>query len=94
MLKTVLKASVIRRSFASSSYPYGMHFHVSPIHKTLGTTFGAIMWFWIFYRFKNDGKVLLGLEHPWEHHHEEEQGHSGIYSYEKTTIGERPSLKV
>lgn len=42
---------------------YGAHF------------FGGLMYFWILYRLKNDYKVFLGLEHPWdahEHHDEHE----------------------
>ncbi|KAM0790762.1 hypothetical protein ACM66B_004612 [Microbotryomycetes sp. NB124-2] len=28
---------------------------------------GASMWFFIFYRARQDGAVLLGLKHPWDH---------------------------
>ncbi|ODV96874.1 hypothetical protein PACTADRAFT_1461 [Pachysolen tannophilus NRRL Y-2460] len=28
---------------------------------------GATMWFWIFYRAKQDYKIWFGLKHPWEH---------------------------
>ena len=41
--------------------------HESEIHKKLGIGFGAVCWFWIFYRAKEDGAVVLGLKHPWEH---------------------------
>ncbi|KAK4050773.1 hypothetical protein OIV83_003194 [Microbotryomycetes sp. JL201] len=27
----------------------------------------ASMWFFIFYRARQDGAVLLGLKHPWDH---------------------------
>lgn len=33
------------------------------IAKTLGFT----MWFWIFYRIKQDGPVMFGFKKPWEH---------------------------
>ena len=36
---------------------------------------GGLMWFWILYRFSNDYKVFLGLEHPWDGHHGDEHGH-------------------
>ena len=35
----------------------------------LGEAFGTLAWLWIFYRFSQDGKVLLGYEHPWDHGH-------------------------
>ena len=35
----------------------------------LGEAFGTLTWLWVFYRFSQDGRVLLGLEHPWEHGH-------------------------
>jgi hypothetical protein len=35
----------------------------------LGEAFGTVAWLWIFYRFSQDGKVLLGYEHPWDHGH-------------------------
>ncbi|CAH2448636.1 Hypothetical protein PP7435_CHR2-2540 [Komagataella phaffii CBS 7435] len=28
---------------------------------------GGLMWFWIFYRAKQDYPVWFGLKHPWEH---------------------------
>ena len=33
----------------------------------MGEVFGTIAWLWVFWRFKQDGKVLLGMEHPWDH---------------------------
>jgi hypothetical protein len=41
-------------------------------HRAAATGLGATMWFWLFYRFKQDGRTLLGLEYPWEAH-----GHGG-----------------
>ena len=43
-------------------YPFGMYFHVEPHHKFLGTAFGTMLWLWIFWRAKNDGKALLVRE--------------------------------
>lgn len=37
--------------------------------ENLGEFFGTVAWLWIFYRFSQDGKVLLGYEHPWDHGH-------------------------
>ncbi|KAJ1624567.1 hypothetical protein T492DRAFT_911622, partial [Pavlovales sp. CCMP2436] len=28
---------------------------------------GCVMWLWIFYRSKHDGKSFLGLEHHYDH---------------------------
>ncbi|KFH46308.1 NADH dehydrogenase [ubiquinone] 1 beta subcomplex subunit-like protein [Hapsidospora chrysogenum ATCC 11550] len=25
------------------------------------------MWFWLMYRAKKDGPVLMGWKHPWDH---------------------------
>ncbi|KAF0902165.1 hypothetical protein E2562_014413 [Oryza meyeriana var. granulata] len=31
--------------------------------------------FWVFYRAKQDGAVLLGLRHPWDGHDDHSHGH-------------------
>jgi hypothetical protein len=43
-------------------------------HKALGTGFGAVMWFWVFYRFYHDGDTLIyghapHFEHDDDDHH-------------------------
>lgn len=53
-----------RRGMASHSshgkeYPFGMHFHVSPVHKNLGIAYGTMLWLWVFWRAKQDGRVVL-----------------------------------
>lgn len=50
------------KSSDASKYPMGIHFHSSSVHKYLGQGFGAMMWLWIFYRAKEDGKVLLVIK--------------------------------
>ncbi|KAG2210591.1 uncharacterized protein EV154DRAFT_414145 [Mucor mucedo] len=37
-------------------------------HRFVGKALGATMWFWMMYRAKQDGPVLLGWRHPWDHH--------------------------
>ncbi|KAI5294118.1 hypothetical protein KEM52_004678, partial [Ascosphaera acerosa] len=37
------------------------------IYRFVGTALGASMWFWLFYRAKKEGAVLLGQKHPWDH---------------------------
>ncbi|KAF9793241.1 hypothetical protein BJ322DRAFT_1033608 [Thelephora terrestris] len=47
-------------------------------HQFLAKALGATMWFFIFYRARQDGAKLLGLSHPWEAHghgHHDEHGH-------------------
>ncbi len=40
--------------------------HVRPIHRRLAQGFGAIAWFWLMYRFREDGPVMFGLrDQPW-----------------------------
>ncbi|GJP55012.1 hypothetical protein CLOM_g14005 [Closterium sp. NIES-68] len=46
-------------------------------HKVVGTGMCAMMWFWILYRAKEDGPVVLGWRHPWEGHgHGHGHGHA------------------
>ncbi|KAF4321436.1 hypothetical protein BBO99_00001236 [Phytophthora kernoviae] len=87
------------------SYPHGMHFHVSPVHKNLALAYGTMLWLWVFWRAKQDGRAVLGLEHPWDHghgHHGEahaEAAHSsttyklvdGKIKYERSEIGALPT---
>lgn len=54
-----LRARALRRhalSFHTAGFAAP---HVSQTHKAIGTTLGAIMWFWIFYKAREDGPVLL-----------------------------------
>ncbi|PWN99952.1 hypothetical protein FA09DRAFT_294630 [Tilletiopsis washingtonensis] len=37
-------------------------------HRYGAKLLGATMWFWILYRAKQDGAVLLGFRHPWDGH--------------------------
>jgi hypothetical protein len=39
--------------------------------ETVGDVFGTIAWLWVFHRFRQDGAVLLGFRHPWEHGHDD-----------------------
>lgn len=54
-----------RRGMASAAhahghqYPFGMHFHVSAVHKNLGLAYGTMLWLWVFYRAKQDGRAVL-----------------------------------
>ncbi|KAG7397037.1 hypothetical protein PHYBOEH_001315 [Phytophthora boehmeriae] len=99
-----------RRAMSSAhghghSYPHGMHFHVSPVHKNLALAYGTMLWLWVFWRAKQDGRVVLGLEHPWDHGHGHHGGahsealHSsatyklvdGKITYERSEIGALPT---
>ncbi|KAH6891997.1 hypothetical protein B0T10DRAFT_482770 [Thelonectria olida] len=41
--------------------------HLPRIYKVTATALGAGMWFWLMYRAKKEGAVLLGRKHPWDH---------------------------
>eukprot|EP00699_Malawimonas_sp_californiana_P000464 EC713655.1.p1 GENE.EC713655.1~~EC713655.1.p1 ORF type:complete len:81 (+),score=1.87 EC713655.1:2-244(+) len=41
--------------------------HVATMHKRLAVAVGATAWFWMLYRAKQDGDVIIGLRKPWEH---------------------------
>ncbi|CAL9146089.1 unnamed protein product, partial [Musa hybrid cultivar] len=51
--------------------------HPKRWHVVTGKSLSAIMWFWVLYRAKQDGPVVLGWRHPWEGHgdHSHEHGH-------------------
>lgn len=42
--------------------------HVDPVLKWSSKFLGALMWFYIFYRVKEDGPVMFGLKLPFESH--------------------------
>nr|XP_031861926.1 uncharacterized protein CI109_002756 [Kwoniella shandongensis]KAA5528998.1 hypothetical protein CI109_002756 [Kwoniella shandongensis] len=49
----------------------GAGFHPHPpsfLHRGLAKGLGAGMWFFIFYRARQDGAALIGLRHPWDGH--------------------------
>eukprot|EP00428_Durinskia_dybowskii_P020678 CAMPEP_0170201432 /NCGR_PEP_ID=MMETSP0116_2-20130129/169_1 /TAXON_ID=400756 /ORGANISM="Durinskia baltica, Strain CSIRO CS-38" /LENGTH=102 /DNA_ID=CAMNT_0010451641 /DNA_START=107 /DNA_END=415 /DNA_ORIENTATION=+ len=49
----------------------------------LGELFGTVAWLWVFHRFSQDGAVLLGYQHPWEH---------GDHGHDHGTSHAKPSL--
>ncbi|KAJ4702240.1 NADH dehydrogenase [ubiquinone] 1 beta subcomplex subunit 2-like, partial [Melia azedarach] len=44
-------------------------------HTVTGKGLCAVMWFWVLYRAKQDGPVVLGWRHPWEGHDDHGHGH-------------------
>ncbi|KAK4793869.1 hypothetical protein SAY86_011863 [Trapa natans] len=46
-------------------------------HVVTGKGLCAVMWFWVLYRAKQDGPVVLGWRHPWEGHEDHSHGHGG-----------------
>ncbi|ODV66440.1 hypothetical protein HYPBUDRAFT_153283 [Hyphopichia burtonii NRRL Y-1933] len=44
------------------------HPHVDAKIKWASKFLGATMWFYIFYRVKEDGPVMFGQKLPFEHH--------------------------
>ncbi|KAH7331679.1 hypothetical protein KP509_20G046200 [Ceratopteris richardii] len=60
-----------------------IHFHPPKRWQVrTGQIMGAIMWFWVFYRAKQDGPVLLGWRHPWDHHgHGHGHGHAETHEH-------------
>ena len=51
--------------------------------ENVGEIFGTVAWLWVFHRFRQDGAVLLGFEHPWEHGHSHDDGHSVMHTTSK-----------
>ncbi|KAL9263265.1 ATPase GET3A-like protein [Drosera capensis] len=44
-------------------------------HVVTGKGMCALMWFWVLYRAKQDGPVVLGWRHPWDGHGDHGHGH-------------------
>lgn len=38
-----------------------------PLYRFAATGLGAAMWFFLMYRAKKEGAILLGYRHPWDH---------------------------
>ncbi|EMR08712.1 hypothetical protein PNEG_02890 [Pneumocystis murina B123] len=52
----------------------GIHFHPPPkSYIVISQLLGASMWFFMLYRMKKDGPIILGLKNPWENHESEEK---------------------
>ena len=60
---------------------YSRFMTTNKMGENIGEIFGTIAWLWIFHRFRHDGKVLLGMEHPWEHGHSHDAGHTSFSSH-------------
>ncbi|KAI1365370.1 hypothetical protein F5Y08DRAFT_338786 [Xylaria arbuscula] len=41
--------------------------HVPGIYRFTATALGASMWFFLMYRARKDGPVVMGWKHPWDH---------------------------
>ncbi|KAF7098967.1 hypothetical protein CFC21_111838 [Triticum aestivum] len=54
-------------------------------HTIAGKGLCATMWFWIFYRAKQDGAVLLGMRHPWDGHDDHAHGHGHAHEHEASS---------
>merc|ERR1712196_349074 len=44
------------------------------IHKVGAEIIGTFMWFWIFYRMKEDGATIFLGDHPFLHHGSDDHG--------------------
>lgn len=58
---------------AHHAFKYVRHAAVAAPHvdfkiKALSKVLGASMWFYIFYRIKEDGPVMFGMKLPFESH--------------------------
>eukprot|EP00750_Incisomonas_marina_P007936 INCI15090.1.p1 GENE.INCI15090.1~~INCI15090.1.p1 ORF type:complete len:150 (+),score=35.01 INCI15090.1:104-553(+) len=67
-----------RRSFGGHHVDMTKPFeppHVASWHKKGGEACMAVMFFWMLYRAKEDGAVLIGLENHFEDHGDDDHGH-------------------
>lgn len=58
-------------------------------HTVAGKGLCAVMWFWVFYRAKQDGAVLLGMRHPWDGHDDHSHGHGHEHEGSSSTSSSR-----
>ncbi|KAF9622275.1 hypothetical protein IFM89_030317 [Coptis chinensis] len=88
----------------STSYKgFTMH-HPKRWHVVTGKGMCAIMWFWVLYRAKKDGPVVLGWRHPWDGHGDHAHGHGhghehkneegpaevkGVFTWTPISVGSR-----
>lgn len=56
--------------------------------ENVGDAFGTIAWLWVFHRFRQDGAVLLGFQHPWEHGHDDHHAPSHSFSLKPKPAGD------
>ncbi|CAM9941196.1 unnamed protein product [Hapterophycus canaliculatus] len=68
-------AAAARRSMGGHARNIGVPgehvpIEVSKVYKNLGTVYLTTMFLWMLYRAKEDGLVVLGFEHPWDHMHD------------------------
>eukprot|EP00466_Bigelowiella_natans_P007981 jgi/Bigna1/64976/fgenesh1_kg.92_\ len=64
-VQSALKSS--RRSFGAAHGPPGVPSPPAGWKVTGAKLIGGTTIFWILWRFKHDGDVLLGYRKPWEH---------------------------
>ncbi|BEI82466.1 hypothetical protein CcaverHIS002_0303340 [Cutaneotrichosporon cavernicola] len=66
MSRSTLRSSLLRQQRwpDQDSTPHAPSLFYRGLAKTLG--FG--MWFFVFYRARQDGPALIGLRHPWDGH--------------------------
>ncbi|KAJ0423373.1 hypothetical protein BJY00DRAFT_50172 [Aspergillus carlsbadensis] len=58
----------VKQSHADMAANHPIHIHPArPFYRFTATALGASMWFFLMYRAKKDGPVLLGWKHPWDH---------------------------
>lgn len=70
-----------------SSNPFEQDAH-DKFMANLGEAIGFFMWLWIFHRARQDGPVVLGWRHPWEHAHDPWAIHetpAELYEFEQKT---------
>lgn len=67
---------------------HGIELHEPQGAKVLGQAMLYIMYFWVFYQFKQNGAQLFGFYEPWKHPHEH---HHGL-KYKQENVGVTPEL--
>ncbi|KAG6523977.1 hypothetical protein ZIOFF_013866 [Zingiber officinale] len=59
----------------SQAFPSNLHLHLLSKLGILRNLGDKESWFWILYRAKQDGPVVLGWRHPWEGHGDHSHDH-------------------
>ncbi|GAB7362413.1 hypothetical protein MBLNU230_g2736t1 [Neophaeotheca triangularis] len=68
-----MNSTLRRMAGPAGAHPKGTHGHpihihpARPLYRFAATGLGASMWFFLMYRMRQDGAVLFGFKHPWDH---------------------------
>eukprot|EP00934_Nitzschia_sp_Nitz4_P007222 Nitzschia sp. Nitz4//scaffold75_size92586//36483//37060//NITZ4_004851-RA/size92586-processed-gene-0.20-mRNA-1//1//CDS//3329557693//7212//frame0 len=85
--RTMAQRAFQRRNMGGG---HGGYMETNKFGENLGEVVGTIAWLWVFHRFSQDGAVLLGLQHPWEHGHA--GGHGDAHGHGHASASQKETM--